>query len=91
MRLTAENIERLARRRAGAKMGWLVHASTYLLVNAGLFAFATIKGQHWAIFPALGWGLGLAVHGVAVWMAPMRLQIQERLVARELARLKQDA
>jgi 2TM domain len=90
MTINSENIDRIARRRAGAKMGWLIHASVYLLVNTGLFALATFKGQYWAFFPALGWGLGLAIHGIVVWMAPMRFQIQERLIARERTRLQQE-
>ena len=36
--LTTDPIERLARRRAGAKMGWYIHASVYLLVNLLLVA-----------------------------------------------------
>jgi hypothetical protein len=30
------NLEKLARRRAGAKMGWYIHAFVYVLVNIGL-------------------------------------------------------
>ena len=29
----SDPIERLARRRAGAKLGWYLHATIYLLVN----------------------------------------------------------
>ena len=36
----------------------MIHASVYVLVNLGLAALSLSQGRHWAIFPALGWGLG---------------------------------
>lgn len=60
-----EHIERLARRRAGAKMGWYIHALVYLCVNAGLALIAWQTGRTWALYPLVGWGLGLAIHGLA--------------------------
>jgi hypothetical protein len=65
-------LERLARKRAGAKLGWYTHAGIYLLVNLFL-AFVSSRSSHaWAIYPALGWGLGLLIHGAAVWLAHAR-------------------
>ena len=51
------SVERLARRRAGAKMGWYIHATVYVLVNLFLVALAASHDGHWAVFPLLGWGL----------------------------------
>lgn len=65
--LSEDSPDRLARRRAGAKLGWYIHACAYLCVNLLLAMLAAASGRHWAIFPALGWGLGLAVHGFAVY------------------------
>lgn len=76
-------LERLARRRAGAKLGWYIHASAYLLVNLGLAALSLSQGRHWAVFPALGWGLGLAIHGAVVWLALPGNGWHARLVERE--------
>jgi len=64
-----EDLERLARRRAGAKLGWLLHACVYVAVNLLLAALSAHQGRHWAMYPALGWGLGLLLHGAAVWLA----------------------
>lgn len=81
-------LDRLARRRVSAKLGWWSHATIYLLVNLGLLALSWYQGRHWAVFPALGWGLGLALHGLAVfWMQPGSTGM-ERLVALERARLQ---
>ncbi|CAB5723611.1 Uncharacterised protein [Delftia tsuruhatensis] len=78
-----DTLERLARRRAGAKLGWYIHASIYALVNLGLAALSLYQGRHWAIFPALSWGLGLAIHGAVVWLALPGNAWRRRLVERE--------
>ena len=50
-------LERQARRQAGAKLGWYIHAFVYVAVNLMLVLLSTVSGKHWAIFPALvgGW------------------------------------
>ena len=85
--MSATELDRLARRRAGARMGWYVHALVFLAVNAMLAMISFSSGRHWAIYPALGWGLGLLVHGVAVWVALGGGGLQQRLVAQERERL----
>ena len=44
-------------------------------------------GRHWAVFPLLGWGLGLAIHGIVVLLRTGRLGLHERMVQRERERL----
>lgn len=78
-----------ARRRAGMKLGWYVHAAVYLLVNLGLMGLALSQGRHWAIYPALGWGLGLLIHGSVVWLTAPASPLFRRLVERELQALQQ--
>ena len=79
--------ERVARRRAGAKMGWYIHASVYLLVNLLLVALSVGSGRHWAVFPAQGWGIGLAIHGVVVFFLAGGSNLHERMVQAERDRL----
>ena len=86
--LSPEEIDQLAKRRAGAKLGWYLHAGIYVLVNLGLMALALSQGRHWAVYPALGWGLGLLVHGLVVWLARSST-LWQRLVQRELQTLQQ--
>ena len=50
----------LARRRAGAKLGWCIHASVYLCVNLTLMALAWQQGRHWAYLPRRVLGPGPA-------------------------------
>jgi len=88
--LSADEIERLAHKRAGAKLGWYVHATLYVLVN--LFIFATayfgFRSRPWSPYATLGWGLGLALHGVSVFVLGSSGGLRERLVRQERERLK---
>src|SRR6218665_3880594 len=65
--MTPKDIDRLARRRAGAKLGWYIHATAFVVINLALFAISHhgFGSRHWTVFPLLGWGLGLALHGIA--------------------------
>ena len=82
-------IDRLARKRAGAKIGWYVHALVYVLVNLAMFAAAHwgLTQRPWSVFPLLGWGIGLALHGISVFVLASGSGWREQLVQRERERL----
>lgn len=82
------SLERLARQRAHAKLGWWRHAMLYLLVNLGLALLCWHQGRHWFIYPALGWGIGLLAHGLSVVFIRAGSPLFERQVARERSRLQ---
>lgn len=86
-------IDRLARRRASAKLGWYVHAIVYVLVNALMFAMSrhAFGTRPWSVTPLLGWGLGLVLHGVSVFLLGAGSGLRERMVERERARLQRRA
>ena len=88
--LSPEEIELLARRRAGAKMGWYIHASLYVLVNLALLAMSGygFGHRHWSPYPVIGWGIGLALHGISVFMLGRGSSLRERMVDRERERLQ---
>ena len=83
-------LRRLAHRRVKAKLGFYVHALVYLLVNVMLLGVQTsfTPTVHWPLFPALGWGIGLAFHGMAVFLAAPGAALRERMVAEELRNLE---
>ena len=56
---------REARERVDAQMGFLGHLMVFLAVNAGLFLLSGLRQSYWSFFPLWGWGLGLAIHGLA--------------------------
>lgn len=87
--LSPEEIDRLARRRAGAKLGWYAHAAIYVVVNLGLLAMSEygMGARRWTVFPVLGWGLGLALHGISVFVLGAGSGLRERMVRRERERL----
>ncbi|MCX7892514.1 MAG: 2TM domain-containing protein [Burkholderiales bacterium] len=80
---------RIARRNAGMKLGWLMHAAVYVVVNAVLVAanLAIDPAVRWSAFPLAGWGIGLAIHGAAVWIATGGGGLRDRMIRRELERL----
>ena len=82
-------MERLARRRAGAKMGFIIHATVFVLVNAMLFAInRQFTPQYgWSFWPLGGWGIGLAIHGLAVYGFPAGGSLSRRLYEAELRKL----
>jgi len=61
--------ERRGRRQRAARKGFEAHASSYVLVMAALVVIwlLTSPGHYfWPVWPMLGWGIGLASHGLAV-------------------------
>lgn len=87
MQNTDLQLDKLARRRAKAKLGFFAHATVYAVVNLGLIALSVYSGRAWAIFPLLGWGIGLFFHGLAVWVFAPGNNLMEGMVRRERARL----
>jgi len=86
--LSPEDLERIAHKRAGVKLGWYVHAAVYLVVNLFLSAISFSFGSRWSIYPMLGWGLGLALHGIAVFFLGAGSGVRDKLVRRERERLQ---
>jgi 2TM domain-containing protein len=60
---------RRAKRRVLQIKGFYIHATVYVFVNALLIAInlATSRGSIWFFWPLLGWGIGLAAHGLSVF------------------------
>ena len=65
---------RVARRRVRRLRGWYIHALVYACVIGGLWLLFALQpsfgrfGWPRPLPPTLGWGLGLAIHGLVVWM-----------------------
>lgn len=82
-----EDLRRIARRRVKAKIGLTIHATVYVVVNAFL---ALVQSQAtpqyaWALWPAAGWGIGLAIHAAVVLLG--NSGVRERMEAEELRKL----
>jgi hypothetical protein len=60
--------EARARRRLAAEKAFYVHLATYVAVIGGLFLIDAVTGPGWWFYwPALGWGVGVLVHGAATF------------------------
>lgn len=80
-------LERLARRRAGMKLGWLIHATVFALVNLALLIARGGFTGGWLGLPTGGWIIGLFIHGVVVLLYPMGLGVRDWLIEQERRRL----
>jgi hypothetical protein len=69
-----QNLQR-ARRNARSELGFFIHATAFSLLKLSLFAVNLWSrlSDDWAVFPFFGWGLGLLIHGVAVFAPFYRL------------------
>lgn len=59
--------EEQARKRVKKLKGFYSHASSYVIVNGFLFSLSMYTGGGWWVFPALGWGIGLAFHALGTF------------------------
>jgi hypothetical protein len=85
----SNDIESRARRRVGMKLGFYTHALVYVLVNLGLFAISSVSGRgNWHVWPLLGWGLGLTIHGIVTFVSLSGEGVRERMLEREVERLR---
>ena len=78
-----DEAHRRARCRAGAKLGFYIHLLAYITVNLLLVFINYSTNPHclWFMWPLVGWGIGLFLHGLAVFVGP---KLMQRLVEREL-------
>jgi hypothetical protein len=79
-----------ARRQARAKLGFITHATIYLLVMTMLVVtnLMTSPGHYWFLWPMLGWGSGLLAHGLVTFLWGSGNRLERHLVNRELRELR---
>jgi hypothetical protein len=86
--LSSGQIDAMASRRVTARLGWYTHAAVYVCVIGGLALLGAWQGRYWPITPALGWGLGLALHGLRVFAAGAGSSLRNGMIERERQRLQ---
>jgi hypothetical protein len=79
-------LEKQARRHVALRLGWLIHATVFVLVNAGLWLAG--KNGGWLGLPTGGWIIGLLAHGAVVWLQPLGQGIRENMLEKERQRLR---
>jgi 2TM domain len=80
-----------ARKIAKGKVSFIRHAVTYLIVMAALAVINNITGSgyQWWLWPALGWGIGVAFHFADAFLFKgMSLKrLEDELTKRELEKM----
>lgn len=70
-KMTEEQIYEEAKKRVEAKKGFYAHLIVYICVNILLiiiWAFPAGGGFPWFLFPLGGWGIGILMHGLSVFV-----------------------
>lgn len=75
-----------ARRRAEAKYGFFVHVVVFAAVMLLLVVInlLTSPGTFWFIWPLLGWGIAVVLHGARVFLLGERDTIIDAMTEHEL-------
>ncbi len=79
---------KLARKIAERKVAFIRHAAIYLLVIGGLAIInnVTFGGYQWWLWPALGWGIGVASHFLSAFLYQSGALV-DRIAKRELEKM----
>ncbi len=72
-----------ARKLVNARLGFYIHLTVFVLVNALLIVInlVTSKDRLWFQWPLLGWGFGILVHAVVTFVIP---GVQGKMIDKEL-------
>ena len=71
-----------AKKAVNARIGFYIHLTAYLVVNALLLFInlATSSGHLWFQWPLLGWGIGIIAHAVVTFWLP---GVRGRMIEKE--------
>jgi len=80
-----------AKKRVEAKMGFYTHLTVYVAVILLLVVinFLASSGVIWFQWPMLGWGIGVVLHALAVFVFPNRRVVTEKMIEKELSKGRQ--
>ena len=75
-----------AKRKVETRMSFYTHLAVYLVVNTLLTILNLLftGGYFWAIWPMIGWGSGLIIHGLFTFVFDPESSLKERLIEKEM-------
>lgn len=88
--ISEEELYRRARERVEEKRGFWVHLAVYILVNVVLIVVWAVGGGGfpWFVFILGGWGIGLLMHLVSVFVFSRDSGWHARQVEKEMEKLR---
>jgi len=83
--MKTQNAKQTAYQNATLRIEFRIHLVVYLAVNALLAAINIMRspGYLWFIWPLLGWGLGVIIHGIKVRLS-VKPSMKERMIEKEI-------
>jgi len=91
---TQESIYRKAQKKVEDIKGFYGNLTSYIVVNIGLAALNLITSPShlWFLYPAIGWGIGVAIHGMTVfnYMPFLGNDWEEKKIRELMEKEKQD-
>ncbi|MEP7287135.1 MAG: 2TM domain-containing protein [Chloroflexota bacterium] len=87
-----DNLRRRAEKRVHDRQEFFMHLSIYVAVNLGLWLLWALLGGFpsgfpWPLLVTLGWGIGLAAHGIDVYFKSGSMAVRrEMAIEREMQR-----
>jgi len=91
--LSDEEIYAQARKRVEEKKGFFAHLTVYVLVNTMMvlvWVFLARSSHPWFVWTLSGWGVGLVLHYLSVFVFSRRGGWENRELAREIDRIKRE-
>ena len=75
-----------AKKKVETRMSFYTHLAVYLVVITMLTILnVTVAGDYfWAIWPMIGWGSGVIIHGLSTFVFDSQSSLKERLIAKEI-------
>jgi len=89
--MSEEELYKEARKRVEEKKGFFIHLSVYIIVNIMLviiWAFPAGGGYPWFLFALGGWGIGLILHFLGVFVFSRQTGWERRAIKKEAERLR---
>ncbi|WP_135076876.1 helix-turn-helix domain-containing protein [Terasakiella sp. SH-1] len=80
----------LARQKVKEELKFYYHLVAYIAANAGMIGvnLKTNSDHLWFIYPLLGWGIGLAFHGIKAFSAGCEQKLINKLAEKKLQKEK---
>jgi len=76
------------KKRVEERIGFYIHLTVFIVVITFLVILNLThsKDYFWAIWPMLGWGSGLIVHGLSTFVFTAESSLNKRLIEKEMQR-----